>query len=141
MADIKLSSNQEKILYFLRLENKALSAYSLLDKAKTLDLYAPTQVYRILQKLIDKGLVIKLNTLNRYFAYKISNPQQCYVLTICTECKKVQVVAVSPLGLTLEQIMQYQQFVPKNQFVEILGQCFSCRDKQLKNISHIFTES
>lgn len=63
---MKLTIAQQNILDILKTENKAMSAYELLEKAKPYGFQAPIQIYRILKKLSEQCLIVKLNTLNMY---------------------------------------------------------------------------
>ena len=46
---MKLTIAQQNILDILKTENKAMSAYELLEKAKPYGFQAPIQIYRILK--------------------------------------------------------------------------------------------
>ncbi len=127
MKTIKLKSAQQQILDILIKENKALSAYALLEKAKPFGFHAPMQVYRTLKKLADYGLILKLDCLNMYFAYESKHQYQ--LVTICTECQKTQVVDIPQLCHIIEQSIHPQNFSSKYQHLELLGQCALCRSE------------
>ena len=51
MSELKLSAIQQRVLTILQNEQKAISAYALLEKVKPYGLQSPVQIYRILKKL------------------------------------------------------------------------------------------
>lgn len=127
MTKNRLSSAQQTLLQILQTENKAMSAYALLDRAKPFGFHAPMQIYRILNKLIDHGLIVKIDALNMYLAHDCQHQQHIYqLLIICTECQKVQCVDLPQLGPVIEQSIQPQHFNAKQQHLELLGQCALC---------------
>ena len=94
---MKLTIAQQNILAILKAENKAMSAYELLEKAKPYGFQAPIQIYRILKKLTDQCLIVKLNTLNMYVLNQAELTASYQLFTVCTECQKVQTLAIPQL--------------------------------------------
>ena len=64
----ELSRNDKKVLSALGRAVKPLSAYDILDRARSDALKAPVQVYRSLQKLESRGLVHRIEALNAFVA-------------------------------------------------------------------------
>jgi Fur family zinc uptake transcriptional regulator len=64
----ELSKNDRKVLSALGRAVKPLSAYDILDRARSDALKAPVQVYRALQKLESRGLVHRIEALNAFVA-------------------------------------------------------------------------
>ncbi|WP_436897517.1 Fur family transcriptional regulator [Acinetobacter gyllenbergii] len=126
---MKLTIAQQNILNILKTENKALSAYELLEKAKPYGFQAPMQIYRILKKLTDQCLILKLNTLNMYASRQAEMSSNYQLITICTECQSVQSITIPQLRGCVETTIKAQQFKPQYPYLEILGLCFSCAAK------------
>ncbi|KAA8731462.1 Fur family transcriptional regulator [Acinetobacter qingfengensis] len=126
MATKQLNYAQQIVLQILQNENKAISAYYLLNQAKPFGFHAPMQIYRILNKLMDYGLVVKLDSLNMYLAHECQHQHAYQLLTICTECQKVQCVDLPQLGQVIQQFIHPQHFNCKHQHLELLGQCALC---------------
>lgn len=126
MTKIKLSATQQTILHILQTNNKAMSAYDLLKLVKPYGFHAPTQIYRILNKLINYRLVIKIETLNRYLAYGHKFQQTYQILAICTDCQKVECIEMPNLDQIIEQSIYTKNFNSKYRHLEILGQCALC---------------
>ncbi|ENU30046.1 hypothetical protein F991_02533 [Acinetobacter sp. CIP-A165] len=126
---MKLTIAQQNILAILKAENKAMSAYELLEKAKPYGFQAPIQIYRILKKLTDQCLIVKLNTLNMYVLNQAELTASYQLFTVCTECQKVQTLAIPQLKNCVESSIKAKRFNPKYPYLEVLGQCFSCISK------------
>jgi Fur family zinc uptake transcriptional regulator len=126
---MKIAFAQQKILDILSAENKAMSAYELLEKAKPYGFHAPMQIYRILKKLTDQCLILKLNTLNMYASKQAEMSSNYQLITICTECQSVQSITIPQLHSCVETTTKAQNFKPQYPYLEILGQCFSCAAK------------
>lgn len=63
-----LNDNDRSVLDALGHAPKPLSAYDILDRARSEALKAPVQVYRALQKLEGRGLVHRIEALNAFVA-------------------------------------------------------------------------
>lgn len=63
-----LSKNDKKILSALGRSDRPLSAYDILNRARSDALKAPMQVYRALEKLSKEGLVHRIEALNAFVA-------------------------------------------------------------------------
>jgi Fur family zinc uptake transcriptional regulator len=68
VASAELSKNDRKVLSALDRSDKPLSAYDILDRARSGALRAPVQVYRALEKLASRGLVHRIEALNAFVA-------------------------------------------------------------------------
>ena len=68
MKNPELSKNDRKVLSALDRSAKPLSAYDILDRARSDALKAPVQVYRALEKLSNRGLVHRIEALNAFVA-------------------------------------------------------------------------
>src|SRR3954469_5779227 len=68
MKSPELNGNDRKVLSALGRAVKPLSAYDILDRARSDALKAPVQVYRALEKLSGRGLVHRIEALNAFVA-------------------------------------------------------------------------
>ncbi|MBP8005447.1 MAG: Fur family transcriptional regulator [Acinetobacter sp.] len=126
---MKRTIAQQYILDILKTENKAMSAYELLEKAKPYGFHAPIQIYRILKKLSEQCLIVKLNTLNMYVLSQAEITASYQLFTVCTECQQVQSIVIPQLKNCVESSIKAKKFNPKYPYLEVLGQCFSCISK------------
>jgi Fur family zinc uptake transcriptional regulator len=68
MKPSQLNDNDRSVLGALGESSRPLSAYDILDRARSDALKAPVQVYRALQKLEGRGLVHRIEALNAFVA-------------------------------------------------------------------------
>lgn len=95
-----LNKNDKKVLSALGRSEKPLSAYDILDRARTDALKAPVQVYRALEKLEGRGLVHRIEALNAFVAcsehsdacsgHEHRHPAHRPGFVICRECGSVR---------------------------------------------------
>ncbi|MCR9236001.1 MAG: transcriptional repressor [Alphaproteobacteria bacterium] len=123
-----LTKNQELVFGALSGTEEPQSAYTLLDKLRADGLRAPLQIYRALEKLIDLGLVHRLESLNAFVA--CSHPtcadHTTVVFAICDTCGLVDEVADERLASNLKEVADDHRFVLKQSIVELRGTCNDC---------------
>ncbi|WP_294642813.1 Fur family transcriptional regulator [uncultured Aureimonas sp.] len=127
-AEKALTRNQKLVFDILEQADGPLSAYSILDALRDEGLRAPPQVYRALEKLLETGLVHRLESLNAFVA--CAHPHACaYALTafaICEKCGAVTEFADAAVEARLAGWAGERGFVPKRTTVEIKGLCAAC---------------
>ncbi len=123
-----LTRNQQLVFDILERAEGPLSAYSILDALRGEGLRAPPQVYRALEKLLETGLVHRLESLNAFVA--CAHPHDCaHALTafaICEKCGAVSEFADAVVEARLGAWAGGTGFVPKRTTVEIKGLCAAC---------------
>ena len=95
-----LNDNDRSVLGALGESPRPLSAYDILDRARSDALKAPVQVYRALQKLEGRGLVHRIEALNAFVACsehdeacsqgEHSHPRHRPGFVICRDCGTVR---------------------------------------------------
>ncbi|NQY81981.1 MAG: transcriptional repressor [Alphaproteobacteria bacterium] len=87
-SDVRLSANQHLVWKQLKNANAPLSAYQILKKVNGKGISAPQQVYRALERLIEIGVVHRLESVSRYVActQKAPHPYQDSLFAICNHC-------------------------------------------------------
>ena len=88
----ELTKHQSLVLNALAREENPASAYTLLDHLRAEGLRAPQQVYRALDKLIEYGLVHRVETLNSFVAcaHPHDHRHGLVVFAICDQCGQVE---------------------------------------------------
>ncbi|MEP0522211.1 MAG: Fur family transcriptional regulator [Hyphomicrobiales bacterium] len=130
-ATKNLTKNQAMVLDTLCAEHAPLSAYSILDELRDQGLKAPLQVYRALEKLVEFGMVHKLESLNAFIA--CSHPKckshDTVAFAICDTCNSVSEVANTELSKRLYSIAKEDGFALKQAVVELRGSCQECLEQ------------
>jgi Fur family zinc uptake transcriptional regulator len=123
-----LTRNQELVLGALAHSETPLSAYDLLDRLRVDGLRAPLQVYRALEKLTERGLAHRLESLN---AFVVCADAKCHrtgtiAFAICDKCGNVDEFADEAVDLRLEAWRKRAKFATRQTTIELRGLCANC---------------
>lgn len=126
---VSLTKNQTLVMDALSESNEPLSAYTILDKLRDNGFRAPLQVYRALEKLLELGLVHRLESLNAFVAcnHQCSDHHHAIAFMICDACGKASEISDSVLSRRLKKLAEEQAFVLKSSAVELRGVCQACQ--------------
>jgi Fur family zinc uptake transcriptional regulator len=131
-----LSENDQSVLGALEHSPRPLSAYDILDHARSGALKAPVQVYRSLQKLEGRGLVHRIEALNAFVACS-GHDEDCGKgehrhayhrpsFVICRECGAVREFEDERVSQAAEAAAG-ADFAIEIVSLEIYGRCAACR--------------
>ena len=107
-----------------------MSAYTILDQLRGEGIKAPLQVYRALEKLVERGAVHRLESLNAFVAcrHPACEAHELAAFTICTECGQVSELADDDLSARLEQLARGAKLLLNQATVELSGVCMNCQE-------------
>ena len=124
-----LTKNQSLVMDALSDAEGPMSAYTILDLLRDDGLRAPLQVYRALDKLVELGLVHRLESLNAFVA--CSHPDceshDTVAFTICDTCGLVGEAADETLARKLKAVAAKSGFQVRRSTVELRGLCQACQ--------------
>ncbi|HZY67227.1 MAG TPA: Fur family transcriptional regulator [Devosia sp.] len=123
-----LTRNQELVLGTLAHATGPMSAYDILDRLRGEGLRAPLQVYRALEKLTERGLAHRLESLN---AFVCCADAHCHesgstAFAICDSCGRVEEFADRSVEQKLRGWSKGAGFTPSAMTIELRGQCRDC---------------
>ena len=132
----ELNRNDKKVLSALGRSEKPLSAYDILDRARSDALKAPVQVYRALEKLEGRGLVHRIEALNAFVACS-EHDEHCKEsehrhakhrpgFVICRDCGSVREFEDSRV-LEIAEEAAGEGFEVDFVALEVYGRCAACR--------------
>lgn len=123
-----LTKNQSLVYGALSNNDGPLSAYTILDHLREHGFRAPLQVYRALDKLVEFGMVHRLESLNAFVACRQPecDTHESVAFTICETCGQVEEVADSTLAGHLKTLAREAGFALKKSTVELRGLCRAC---------------
>lgn len=126
----ELTSNQQKVLEALQKAGVPLSAYGILERVQESSIRAPLQVYRALDKLIDRGLVHRLESLNAFIVceHQGDHSRHPVAFAICDACGGVEEFVDSSVEKGLSRWSRGHAFQAKRVTVELRGLCESCNE-------------
>lgn len=123
----RLTRNQSLVLDALRNEGP-VSAYTLLDQLRAHGFRAPLQVYRALDKLMEFGMVHKLESINSFVA--CAKPHACehglVAFAICNACGQVDEFADEVIEERLRGWADDNRFRLGRTTIEMRGTCAAC---------------
>jgi len=123
-----LNDTQKRVHRILTSARNPLSAYDVLDKMRSKGPVTPPTVYRSLDKLIQKGLAHRLESLNAYVACQHLHPHhhEMAAFAICDNCGTATEFTDPQIGERLELWSGANAFAMKNVTIEVRGLCDSC---------------
>jgi Fur family transcriptional regulator, zinc uptake regulator len=124
-AHVDLTKNQKLVLGVVSKSKQPQSAYDILDQLRGDGFKAPLQVYRALDKLLEHGLVHKLESLSAYIAcqHPSGEGQAATVFMICDECGSVSERTDTCISGDLRKLAKTDGFSVKQTNIEIRGTC------------------
>jgi Fur family zinc uptake transcriptional regulator len=124
---LSLTRNQELVYSRLADSDRALSAYDILDALRAEGLRAPIQIYRALQKLADRGLIHRIESLNAFIACAHEGHQEAVGFAICTACGEVEEFPLPESMSAIDHWASLRTFQVEHATVEVRGRCQACR--------------
>ena len=126
-------NNKQSLVMNLLLEAKGpLSAYQILYDLNDHGFRGPTQVYRVLDKLMELGLVHRLESMNAFVACQ---QEKCHeknkeinLFTICKICGSVQELLSNGLKNIVKSLSKDNNFLLKSAVLELNGVCSKCKE-------------
>ncbi|ASV84815.1 ferric uptake regulator family protein [Ochrobactrum quorumnocens] len=123
-----LTRNQTLVFDVLSKADGPLSAYTILDQLRDDGFRAPLQVYRALEKLLDYGMVHRLESLNAFVA--CAHPQ-CHqhgliAFAICEQCGQVTEFSDPAIESLVSAWSVQSGFKSRKTTLELRGRCEKC---------------
>lgn len=128
-AHEKLTKNQSLVMNTLKKSASPLSAYTILDLLRDDGFRAPLQVYRALDKLVETGLIHRLESLNAFVAcqHPSCEDQEIIAFMICDQCEEVSEISDKNLSDQLKKLSNEAKFALKKAAIELTGICSKCQ--------------
>lgn len=124
-----LTKNQALVMGALKRADAPLSAYTILDQLRDDGFRAPLQVYRALDKLVEFGMVHRLESLNAFVACRHPgcDDHETIAFMICETCGRVQELSDNALASRVAFLADEVRFALKKTTVELRGICRNCQ--------------
>lgn len=124
-----LTRNQALVFDALETADGPLTAYNILDRLSGEGLRAPLQVYRALDKLLDLGIVHRLESLNAFVActHPGCDGHATVAFAICDDCGSVAEITDDALVRVMKSLTVGAGFAPRKTTVEMRGLCRACQ--------------
>ncbi|ATN34248.1 transcriptional repressor [Rhizobium sp. S95] len=130
MTTPQLTKNQSLVFDALTESVGPLSAYGILDRLRDHGFRAPLQVYRALDKLVEMGLVHRLESINSFVVCAHPKQDCCHhgtvAFAICNKCGRVSEFHDHAIDHRLADWAKGQRFKAEKTTIEIRGLCAEC---------------
>ncbi len=134
-AGARLTPLRRRVLEMVWQSHEPVGAYDLLDRLrderrnlKKAPRAAPPTVYRALDFLLVQGLIHRIESLNAYVGCGEPHNFHGAQFLICQDCGSVAELDDHEIAETIVHKAKRQGFQVRQQMIEILGVCPSCRD-------------
>nr|WP_304363601.1 Fur family transcriptional regulator [Jiella sp. LLJ827] len=125
-----MTRNQALVLETLTTAEEPLSAYVILDRLKDEGFRAPLQVYRALDKLLEAGLIHRLDSLKAFVACSTPHEHDAadrVAFAICQKCARVWEFSDPAIEGRFAAWAADTDFEIASATIEISGLCAACR--------------
>ena len=119
-------NNAEIVYNYLKDKEAPLTAYELLNDLHSKGIVAPTTVYRALEKLLEAGLIHRIESLNAWKVCCETHNKNIPIFEICDDCGNVTEHLDASLTQSIKKLSKRTGFLPNKPILEIRGQCVDC---------------
>jgi len=125
--DYNLTKNQKIVFNLLQNSGEPLKAYTILENLKREGLKSPLQVYRALDKLVELGIIHKIESQNSFIACSNSNCASNTAFTICRKCGDVKEIKNNHLFEQVSDLGKKNRLKVQRFNLEFYVDCNSCK--------------
>jgi Fur family zinc uptake transcriptional regulator len=125
----KLNVTQAETLRALRAAGRPLTAYEVLDALRAARRSAaPPTAYRALARLMELGLVHRLESINAYVPCCAEHGTGEPAFSICDDCGTVAEITDPEIADGIAAAARRGGFEPARSVIELHGRCAGCRE-------------
>ena len=125
--DHNLTKNQKIVFNLLQNSGEPLKAYTILESLKREGLKSPLQIYRALDKLVELGIIHKIESQNSFIACSNSNCASNTAFTICRRCGDVKEIKNNHLFDEISKLGKKNRLNVSRFNLEFYIDCNSCK--------------
>ncbi len=125
--DYNLTKNQKIVFNLLQNSGEPLKAYTILENLKREGLKSPLQVYRALDKLVELGIIHKIESQNSFIACSNSNCASNTAFTICRKCGDVKEIKNNHLFEQVSDLGKKNRLKVQRFNLEFYVDCNGCK--------------
>jgi Fur family zinc uptake transcriptional regulator len=124
-----MTQNETLVYTLLCQADRPLSAYNILDALRDKGIRAPLQVYRALGKLVERGAVHRIESVNGFVACQLHDcgGSEVSIFMLCTQCERANEFTDASIDKTLQALGDNRKFQAAHKVIEITGLCADCR--------------
>jgi len=124
-----MTQNETLVYTLLCQADRPLSAYNILHALRDKGIRAPLQVYRALGKLVERGAVHRIESVNGFVACQLHDcgGSEVSIFMLCTQCERANEFTDASIDKTLQALGDDRKFQAAHKVIEITGLCADCR--------------
>ena len=123
---------REKVFREIVRSHKAVGAYDVLNSLATKGTrLTPISVYRIINTLVDVGVVRRFKSRNAFYASHSVDPMSPRIVLACEDCGRVADADGVPMFRGMRRALARRAFSPRSAIIEVLGVCAHCAESNL----------
>jgi Fur family zinc uptake transcriptional regulator len=108
----------------IKCANAPIGAYQIANRLTASgNAIVPNQVYRVLKRLLEAGLIRKIHSLS---AFMPANSQGDAMICICADCHATKVIPITDIVGRLREVADTHGMKTPEYIVELVGQCVGC---------------
>lgn len=125
---IKLTPLREKILHIIQQGQVPVTAYEILDKLKKTNPKAQVMsVYRVINFLLDNGLIHRIESLNAVMSCCLLSEKHISQWLICNHCNHVEEYTSPAVQSLINEVEEQAHFTVTSPTIELVGICLACK--------------
>ncbi len=131
-SPVKLTQNDREILAVLHAAGTPITAYAIIGRIDREKVFPPT-VYRSLNRLLEAGLVHRIESKKAYFA--CPSDRSCAgesIFMVCSDCGQVAEISNHAIERQLTAAARDAAFEPAGFTLEAHGLCANCKNGQTR---------
>jgi len=122
---------REKVFREIAGSHKAVGAYEVLHSlAKEGTRLTPISLYRIINTLLDLGVVRRFKSRNAYYVSCSEDPRSHRIVLACEICGRVADTDGAAIFRGIRRSLAHRAFSPRSAIIEVLGVCAHCAQSQ-----------
>lgn len=126
--NLRVTKQRKQILQILEIENNPISAEEIYNKLKNLSNMDLSTIYRNLNILEDKNILLKTTNIDGISYYQLNNDQHKHFVT-CNICHKRFLIENCPIHELEDSIEKETGFKITGHNFEFTGICPACQKK------------
>jgi Fur family zinc uptake transcriptional regulator len=119
--------NDEMVFTILSKSDRPLTAYDLLRRLAAKGVSGPPTVYRALDRLIQRGVAHRLESLNAFVACARPHHRTSAIFAICRKCGTTAELSDAKLAPQILELAKRIRFEAEHSVLEIRGACANCQ--------------
>ena len=133
-----MTQNETLVYQLLCDADRPLGANNILDALRDKGIRAPLQVYRALARLVERGAVHRIESVNGFVACQLNDcgGSEVSIFMLCTQCERAHEFTDTSIDSRLQSLGTDLGFQAAQKVIEITGLCANCQTAETAAQKH-----